>query len=394
MEQKITILVIILLIAAGLGSCKQSSGNQSEGIITVDVTASYPKKELILHDFMDVEYIPLETTDEFLCQNNVQYIGTNFIVVKNLNSDGDIFIFDRNGKGIRKINRLGQSGEEYTFATEIILDEDNDEMIVNDLMQKKLIVYDLFGKFKRSFQYQEGSKYQYIYNFDKEKLICRDDVFNAFSNPPYSEISDKPPFIFVSKQDGSVVKDIKIPFIQQKTATLKGGNSIALINYFPIIPFQDNFILTEHSSDTVFRYLPDDNLIPFMVRIPSIQSMNPEVFLFPRMLTERYYFIETIKKEFDFKKRNNNFPRNQLVYDCQDKKIYEYIVYNEDFTNKRTVDMVRPAMSSEIAYWQVFEAYELVELYEKGELKGKLKEVAAQLDVDSNPVIMAVKHKK
>ena len=63
MKNEITTLAIILFIAAGVGGCKQSGTNG--GLITVDVTAGYPEKELILQDFMDVEYIPLETNDEF-----------------------------------------------------------------------------------------------------------------------------------------------------------------------------------------------------------------------------------------------------------------------------------------------------------------------------------------
>lgn len=50
----------ILFILMGCGVDK------SDSLVTVDVTANYPKKELVLQDFMDVEYIPLETTDEFV----------------------------------------------------------------------------------------------------------------------------------------------------------------------------------------------------------------------------------------------------------------------------------------------------------------------------------------
>ena len=50
---------------------------------------------------------------------------------------------------------------------------------------------------------------------------------------------------------------------------------------------------------------------------------------------------------------------------------------------------------SKIESWQTFEAHRLVESLENGELKdGKLKEIAAKLDEDSNPVIMLVKHRK
>lgn len=46
----------ILFILMGCGVDK------SDSLVTVDVTVNYPKKELVLQDFMDVEYIPLETT--------------------------------------------------------------------------------------------------------------------------------------------------------------------------------------------------------------------------------------------------------------------------------------------------------------------------------------------
>ncbi|MDR2147785.1 MAG: hypothetical protein LBE91_15135, partial [Tannerella sp.] len=66
MKIVITFLTMTLLIAAGWIGCK-SSDNQHDTIIAVDVTKSYsPKKELILQDFTDVEYIPLETKEKAL----------------------------------------------------------------------------------------------------------------------------------------------------------------------------------------------------------------------------------------------------------------------------------------------------------------------------------------
>lgn len=44
---------------------------------------------------MDVEYVALETTDEFLTQGLVQDVGKEYILATNRNNDGDIFIFDR-----------------------------------------------------------------------------------------------------------------------------------------------------------------------------------------------------------------------------------------------------------------------------------------------------------
>ena len=108
---KVNLISVVLLFAlAGCGKDKQST----DELVTINVSKDYPEKELILQDIMDVEYIALETTDEFITHGNVMDVNEKFIIVKNNTNDGNIFIFDRKtGKAIRKINRLGQGVEEY-----------------------------------------------------------------------------------------------------------------------------------------------------------------------------------------------------------------------------------------------------------------------------------------
>lgn len=50
--------------------------------------------------------------------------------------------------------------------------------------------------------------------------------------------------------------------------------------------------------------------------------------------------------------------------------------------------------NSEIAFCQKLDPHELIEAHQKGQLKGKLKDIAAELEEDSNPVIMLVKYRK
>ena len=386
---------ILLAVTAGCGGGNKQS---TDDFLTVDVTKSYPKKELILQDFMDVEYIPLETTDEFVNQGVVLDIGKKIIVVKNRARDGDIFIFDRNGKGLRKFNHLGQGPEDYTYISSITLDEDYNELFVRDWAAEKMLVYDLSGKFKRSFKYKGTGWNNNNYNFDKGYLIC----YN--SNYENDEIISDPPFMILSKQDGSIVKDIQIPYEQKISDEIRIYKdeivATTLINSYPIIPYHDSWILTILSSDTVFSYLPNQSMRPFMVRTPSIHSLNPVVFLFPEMLTERYYFLQAIKNSpelvgstpMDTRVR---FPRAFLLYDRKEQTIFEYTVYNGDYSNQKEVSVSRNTTNNEIAFCSPIEAYQLVESYEKGELKdGKLKEIAAKLDAEDNPVIMLVKHKK
>ncbi|WP_302430433.1 6-bladed beta-propeller, partial [Phocaeicola coprophilus] len=65
-KTNIWFLNLLFFTGIGLGSCNQA--DKDSKYITVNVNENYPEKELVLQDFMDVEYIPLETTDEFITQ--------------------------------------------------------------------------------------------------------------------------------------------------------------------------------------------------------------------------------------------------------------------------------------------------------------------------------------
>ena len=403
MNRAMPILVFILM--AVMAGCGGKSKQSNDDFITVDVTKRYPKKELILQDIFEVEYIPLETTDDFITSSSLQYFGKDIIVTRNIGRDGNYFLFARNGNGLRKINRMGQGPEEHLNAGSIALDEDNDEMFVNDTAGEKIYVYDLFGKFKYFFRYPEFSRIETIYRlgiFDRDNLIChlREEIYVPIHD---GRVDDSPKNLFyiISKHDGSITKEIQIPHKKRlfTRPNPPGERYAAFVYNEKLIPFRDSWVIAEHSADTIYRFLPDHSLIPFIVRTPSINSMDPEVFLFLSVLTDRYYFMQTVKKEFDFA-TYTGYPKVDLAYDIQEKSIVEYTVYNDDFSFKKQVNLgCEPGVltlinNNEIAFVSKLESYEIVEAYEKGQLKGKLKEIAAGLNAESNPVIMVAKHKR
>ena len=402
MKRSITLLAAILLVISGCGGGKQSN-TQSDGFVTVDVTKNYPKKELILQDILDVEYIPLETTDEFITQANFTGIGKDVLIFRNRNpfGDGSVFFFDKKtGKGLNKTSRKGQSGEEYFNVQGIILNEDNDEMFINSTFISKVLVYDLSWNFKRSFMQKETFFYAQMGDFDKDNFICHSMFSGTFEDA--SKIRNS--ILIVSKQDGSVIKEIIIPFknIIQKVVVKTDANGKIIndrnIGNRALIPSRDNWLFAEPSSDTIYSYSQDHIMTPIIARTPSVQSMDPEIFLYPGVITDRYYFMQTIKKEYDFV-AEKGFPRTELIYDRQENAIFECAVYNDDYTNKTPISMVfETSMSTfgnkEIAFVKILEAHELIEANEKGELKGKLKEIAAELNEEDNAVVMLAKYKK
>ena len=309
MKTLIFIETILLLVMTSCGSDNAST----DGFITVDVTKSsyYPKKELVLQDFMDVEYIPLETTDDILCAGSVWAVSENLILVTNFNQDGNIFLFDRKcGKALRKINHQGQSGEEYTSALGFVLDEENKELYVSDTYARKIVVYDLEGNFKRRLSWEDDYMFGEIFNFDKEYLICLN-----IDNPTVRSTES---FVLISKQNGHVIEKIQIPFKDKKSIIIRTPANDDSGMYYayapstshPLVPYFNNYVLAEYSADTIYQYTPNGAMEPIIARTPSVQTMNPEVFLFPTLFTDRYYFLEAVEKTMKFRSTD-------ILYDKQ-----------------------------------------------------------------------------
>ncbi|WP_286845116.1 6-bladed beta-propeller [Petrimonas sulfuriphila] len=385
MKQINTILALVLLmVLVGCGGNKQSN----DDVIIVDVSKSYPKKELILQDFMDVEYIALETTDEFLTQGLVLDVGKEYLLVKNRNSDGDILIFDRKtGKGVRKINRQGQGGEEYARINDMILDESNGEIFVES-PGNRILVYDLYGSFKRVLNLDR--EVSSVFDYDKHNLICY-DMSDYHSK---GEDRTRSYHVIISKQDGSITREIFIPFKTINTPIAVDGDQFVASYSYQIRLSHGEWTLIETSSDTLYNYAPDGTLSPFIARTPSTHTMDPEVFLYMGICTDRYYFMQTVKNVFNFEK-GNGFYTDELVYDKEEKALFQVAVYNGDYAEKRPVAMTAAPVNREIEYVTILDAFRLVEIYEKGQLKdGQLKEIASRLDEDDNPVIMLIKQKK
>ena len=78
--------------------------------------------------------------------------------------------------------------------------------------------------------------------------------------------------------------------------------------------------------------------------------MLPEVFLFPKIFTNRYCFIEKVKKETKFSTVN-------LIYDRKENELYEYVLYNGDYSNARKINMADIGiLNDEVIFYQRIKA--------------------------------------
>ena len=151
------------------------------------------------------------------------------------------------------------------------------------------------------------------------------------------------------------------------------------------MPLNKDMLIIQNSSDTIYRFTAKRHqMVPFLVKIPST---NPERLMTIGTVTPRYCFLQTIDKTFN-PKTGRGFPSHDLVIDRQTNDIFSSVVLNDDYSSKQQVDMIRLAQNGKVSCVQALQAHKLIEAYEKGELKGKLKEIASTLNEDSNPVLM------
>jgi hypothetical protein len=375
-------------------TAETSVSNEKNQFLTVDVTKEYQKSNRIcLQDIAEVEYVILETNNDFLCGGDVSYIDNSTIIYRNRN--GEILIFDRQGKAKHKINRKGQSGEEYAMVSQCLYDKDKNELYVNDMMLQKIFVYDIEGHYKRSLRHLFGTQYTRIYLFNEQYLLCYNDRTDGFEKEKY-------PFKTVSRQTGELVKVLDIPFskrISTKYHFSEGDVGDVFFGYpqpEPAVKTGDKWILNEVSSDTIYQLAEDFSLTSVMAQIPSVQSMgeNPKYLSFV-MDSYHYQFMFIQKKEYD-RKTQQGFPTTAVMYDKKTGQIFEQNFYDANRPDKVFEFYLnnKKQMAESNQYFDEYPAHVLKRFLGKGELSGRLKEIAEQIKEDDNPVLMIIKLKK
>ncbi len=377
---------MLLLVAIYAMGCSPNAKETQADIVEVDVTKEYAEKELVLQDMVDVEYVPLETTDEFITHGTVKAVGPSLIITANRTNLGDLFLFDRQtGKGIRKINRMGQSGEEYTQATSVLLDEANGELFVNDNPKQKILVYDLEGNFRRSFPTVDSCYYNDWQNYDDTRLL----VYRSIR----IDGQRKENHILINKQDGSLAQQIRMPIEKEETPVYTEKDAVVVPFYNVNAPMGDDWLLANPSTDTLYQYTKDGKLTPRFVRMPSIHGMEEQKFLFPQLCAHPYYFFVIMTKKFNLEKMNG-FPTSDIMYDAETNQFFSYILYNKDYADKKLFFSYILPMGQEALTVEKYDAPDLVEANAEGKLSGPLKSIADRLDEEANPVIVLLKRKK
>ena len=188
--------------------CVLSVSAQKPVAINLAKAISESPKEIMLNELAsDIRYVPLETTDDCLMNNEfyiMQYTGEDIIT-------SGIFHFDKNGKFLNKIGSKGQGPEEYLQGLFAFGDWKNKLLYVQNWTT--LTCYGFDGTFVRSVptpQLNMGAAGL----FDENHILYSNDIYYADkANPIQLYMVDSQNGKTVSKWRGHLEENNKYGMI-------------------------------------------------------------------------------------------------------------------------------------------------------------------------------------
>ena len=385
---KKTMLMAMVLLAC-LGALAQNKTGKN--VPEVDVTQAKRFAPLKVSEKATVEFIPLETNADFLLDRvagALINVTENYIVTVNI-TEGKLFVFSRQGKALHTFCRKGQGPEEFVYPIAVRVDEKSKEIFVLDY--KKVQVYSLTGKYKRSLNIPENVKIGSIFNYDDKHLICYD---NHNLDRQGEKVTEQPFFLF-SKKDGKITR---IPLtiqnrIGQSMYIEREGKKmvVTMNNIAPMVKNGDEVVLSDMGSDVVYLY-KKGKVTPLLKRNPGTMDFNPRSAMGVVMKLGDIVWLREVKKEV-------KGPRpdiNMLTYDVSTGEVNNLVLWDDvNFTNPYSVQSRNERQ--ELPYNCTaanFQPDYLKKLNEQGHLTGRLKELAEEMLEDDNPLLILYKLKE
>ncbi len=137
---KILVLSSIFLISSCTGEHNDAEKNK-KNFVTIKVSEIDKTKKVKFTELFDsVSFIPLQTTKECYLPNIEEvYLSDGIVVVK---TSRVIYLFDRLGRYLNKIDNLGKGPREHEYISDINIDRKNKLIEFIDFYNLKLLRYD------------------------------------------------------------------------------------------------------------------------------------------------------------------------------------------------------------------------------------------------------------
>ena len=387
-------------------ACSSKTGNMdnTDGFLSIDLSISYPHKKIHLQSIAEIEYVALETTDNVLLDGSFRLSSlSDKYIVGWQNKTNEIFIFNRNGKIVTKINKFGRSGAEYTSIEDILFDEKNEEIFVVEPPEVGHIqVYTLNGEYRRTLNYSKDFSDLRLYNFDDETILIyvddeRSSMIKLFlstgSQSPVQFVDPVRPYMLMSKKDGTITSELNILIPERYALSYVGENKLSLYRLSYNRYHGQDFVIADMSSDTIYTLSKNKELAPLFIRKPSVNSSNPLVVWSSMFITDTFSVLLTAKKNESSRNMNTAVFRDTLIHDLNTGEINKVTFVNDDCPSARWMPSVGVQLPQINVVVGLLQTSGLFNAFQRKQLKGDLEQLVATLREDDNQVVMIVKFK-
>ena len=392
---KNNILSLCLMLA--LSACTSQPKPQKDSTLPIlDISKEYPEIELDIHEIADVEYIPLETTDESVMATGWHNcISDKYIIMKDLSR---VHLFNREGKHLFSFEHSGQGPKEYHYISELYTDFENKEIYIAD--PKKIQVYSFSGEWIRTLgNIPKGINIRFTFNADKQYLITN-NVFHDYFNVENLPL-DLTPYYLIDKQTGEfiplplIVKDRISRVVYKGIKDISKNIAEPIIEKIPIEPMLANgsdILIADFGLDTLYSY-KNNRLIPIAVKYPSVHDSTPPVVIAPTHYTDQFLIFQPIEMKYDSKYVLQPMADAPFImWNRKSNSLHRIKLYDSNRPEKNIKwDMKRVQFENSNHIRIIYNAEKLCEDYENGKLKGELKEVASRLTEEDNYVVAICK---
>ena len=424
MDFKVCVAAFIFLLSV-CGGC--SSSADSDKIIRLDVGEALDNGVSVnLSKYASaIDYIPLETVPQSMLRRSSRIFfdkGNFFIVSHTLAGATDVPYFDQKGKYLGRIGKAGRGPGEYNqlWGFTVLDDMQTSQVCISSL--RNGVVYDLSGQCTSEFSFEEVRKQKglhasfgdYYFNYIGGGRYCL--LANFYSDGEMDE------YLFVLDNSGHIIRQIKVGQVLKRIKNIKGENRTSISGssfYFSsghIFSSYDKICLLGPARDTLYTVDLESGTKSAMVAFlmngkpyGEVAAQNQDFVLGQVLECDKFIFHQIYFPTAcfpDVYKRIRVVPHKAfawLVYD-KDEHTYTALKSNKvSGANSADEQQMYDGFYNDLdggmpflpSYIKDGKMYQLVDASVFIEMAGicssaRMKEVAAQLTEESNPVVVVV----
>ena len=393
MKLKSTAVCIIFLLH--LFSCRNTHRQDILPVIDIECGVKEYSSVNLSEYCSKIEYIPLRTDSNSLIDNmrlGLYEYGNNFYFIDF--SMKECKVFNHKGKYLRSIGKAGRAGNEFITIIDMKMNPGNGNIIIYDW--DKLVIYDHHsGAYIKHINLNplKYIKSLSIEGFNvTEHTLCLHTLNREYDNPGviFLDMNGKETISYQKKNISKHPTEFEREGIRYRTKTTLG-------TYI----YNDRLMLVDPTTDTIFSFSRDLQKSPgYLVNFgkyklnPGRSNKNNSIQINPRMIweAEKILIFTILTNENKFEGNNPNIKMGYMIYDkitgstrmLPYHKDLEICAFNNDLDGGVPL---QPQGITGNKLYQSINATQFIE-YSKRFNSKKMKEIAANLTEDSNPVVV------